>query len=169
VGDHLSTISFIENVWKKYAGDEEFSYNFLDDNLQKLYGADQRTSEIAGAFSILAIFIACLGLFGLMAYTVEQRTKEISIRKILGATVTGVTFMLSKQFITLVLFSNLIAWPVAYYVTNNWLKDFAYRTNISPWIFLASGAMALVIALLTVCSHAIKAATANPVESLRYE
>jgi putative ABC transport system permease protein len=168
-GDHLSTISFIENVWKKYAGDEGFSYNFLDDNLQRLYAADQRTSKIAGAFSVLAIFIACLGLLGLAAFIIEQRTKEIGIRKVLGATVPEVIALLSAQFAKWVLIANIIAWPVAYYVMNNWLKDFAYKINISIWIFVASGGLALIVALLTVSSHAIKAATANPVESLRYE
>jgi putative ABC transport system permease protein len=168
-GDHLSTISFIENVWKKYAGDEEFSWNFLDDNLQKLYTADQRTSEIAGAFSVLAIFIASLGLLGLAAFVTEQRTKEIGIRKVLGASVAEIVALLSKEFVRWVLIANVVAWPLAYYVMNNWLKNFAYRTDMSIWIFAASGVLALVIALLTVSSHAIKAATANPVESLRYE
>ena len=103
------------------------------------------------------------------AYVVEQKTKEISIRKILGATVPGITAMLSRQFIFLVLLSNIIAWPVAYYITNNWLKDFAYRININIWFFILSALLALIIALLTVISNTIKAATANPVESLRYE
>jgi putative ABC transport system permease protein len=168
-GDHLSTISFIENVWKKYAGDEEFSWNFLDDNLQKLYAADRRTSEIAGTFSVLAIFIACLGLLGLAAFVTEQRTKEIGIRKVLGASVAEIVALLSKEFVKWVLIANVVAWPLAYYVMNNWLKNFAYRTDMSIWIFAASGILALLIALLTVSSHAIKAATANPVESLRYE
>jgi putative ABC transport system permease protein len=168
-GDHLSTISFIEKVWKKYAGDEEFSCNFLDDNLQKLYAADQRTSEIAGAFSVLAIFIACLGLLGLAAFVTERRTKEIEIRKVLGASVVEIVVLLSKEFVKWVLVANVVAWPLAYYVMNNWLKNFAYRIDMSFWIFLASGLLALAIALLTVSSHAIRAATANPVESLRYE
>ena len=168
-GDHLSTISFIEKVWKKYAGDEEFSCNFLDDNLQKLYAADQRTNEIAGAFSVLAIFIACLGLFGLAAFVTERRTKEIGIRKVLGASVAEIVALLSKEFVKWVLVANLVAWPLAYFVMNNWLKNFAYRIDMSFWVFFASGVLALLIALLTVSSHAIKAATANPVESLRYE
>ena len=103
------------------------------------------------------------------AYVVEQKTKEISIRKILGASVPGITALLSRQFILLVLLSNIIAWPVAYYITNNWLKDFAYRININIWFFILSALLALIIALLTVISNTIKAATANPVESLRYE
>ncbi len=168
-GDHLSTISFIENVWKKYAGDEEFSSNFLDEDLQKLYAADQRTSEIARAFSVLAIFIACLGLLGLAAFVTERRTKEIGIRKVLGASVAEIVALLSKEFVKWVLVANVVAWPLAYYVMNNWLKNFAYRTDMSVWIFVASGGLAFIIALATVSSHAIKAAMANPVESLRYE
>jgi len=168
-GNHLKTIVYIENAWKKYAGDEEFNFNFLDESLQKLYAADQRTSKIAGAFSALAIFIACLGLLGLAAFITEQRTKEIGIRKVLGASVPEVIALLSARFAKWVLIANVFAWPVAYYIMSNWLRNFAYRTDISIWVFVASGAIALVIALLTVSSHAIKAATANPVESLRYE
>jgi putative ABC transport system permease protein len=168
-GNHLKTIAYIENAWKKYAGAEEFNFNFLDESLQKLYATDQRTSKIAGAFSVLAIFIACLGLLGLAAFITEQRTKEIGIRKVLGASVPEVITLLSAQFAKWVLIANVVAWPLAYYVMNNWLNNFAYRTSMSIWIFAASGALALVIALLTVSSHAIKAATANPVKSLRYE
>ncbi len=167
--DMKSVINNLKSVWKEISPDFLIEYNFLDESLSRQYKAEERFEEAFLCFSLFAIFIASLGLFGLTAYTVEQRTKEISIRKILGATVTGVTFMLSKQFIMLVLISNIIAWPAAYYITNNWLKDFVYRISISPWIFVASGGMALVIALLTVSSHAIKAAMANPVESLRYE
>lgn len=168
-GNHVSTVAYIENAWKKYAGDEEFNYNFLDDNLQRLYSADQRTNRIAGAFSILAIFIACLGLLGLAAYTTEQRTKEIGIRKVLGASVPEVIALLSGQFVRWVLVANIIAWPLAYFIMNNWLRNFAYRTDISPWIFVVSGSLALLVALGTVSSYAIRAATANPVEALRYE
>jgi putative ABC transport system permease protein len=120
-------------------------------------------------FSILAIFVACLGLLGLAAFVTEQKTKEIGIRKVLGASVMEVVTLLSKEFIRWVLIANVIAWPLAYYIMNNWLKNFAYRIDMSFWIFLASGVLALLIALLTVSSHAIRAATANPVESLRYE
>ena len=168
-GDHLNAVSFIESVWKKYAGDEEFNYSFLDDNLQKLYAADVRTSRIAGAFSILAMFIACLGLLGLAAFVTERRTKEIGIRKVLGASVAEIVALLSKEFVRWVLVANIVAWPLAYYVMNDWLKNFAYRMDMSLWIFVASGTLALVIALLTVSTHAIKAATSNPVQSLRYE
>ncbi|MDG6998602.1 MAG: FtsX-like permease family protein, partial [Nitrososphaerota archaeon] len=164
-----SEIKEIKTVWKEIAPDFPMEYHFLDQALERQYRAEEQFEAAFFWFSLFAIFIACLGLFGLTAYTVEQRTKEISVRKILGATTTGITFMLSKQFVTLVLMSNIVAWPVAYYVTNNWLRNFAYRINISPWTFVLSGATALVIALATISFHAIKAATANPVESLRYE
>jgi putative ABC transport system permease protein len=168
-GNHLGTVAFIEKVWKKYAGKEEFEFNFLDESLQKLYAADQRTNKIAGTFSVLAIFIACLGLLGLAAFITELRTKEIGVRKVLGASVPELVALLCSEFAKWVLIANLVAWPAAYYMMINWLQKFAYRTDLSIWIFILSGAMALLIALLTVSSHAIKAAMANPVEALRYE
>ncbi|MCL5020208.1 MAG: FtsX-like permease family protein, partial [Bacteroidetes bacterium] len=167
--DIKSTIDKLTATWREFSPDFPIQYYFLDQALAREYRSEDQFETAFFWFSLFAIFIACLGLFGLTAYTVEQRTKEISVRKILGATTTGITFMLSRQFIALVLFSNIIAWPVAYYVANNWLQNFAYRINISPLVFLLSGAMALVIALVTVSSHAIKAATANPIENLRYE
>ncbi len=168
-GNHENTIAFIGKVWKKYAGNEEFDFSFLDQSLQKLYVEDQRTSEIAATFSVLAILIACLGLLGLAAFITEQRTKEIGIRKVLGASVPEVLAILSAQFARWVIIASVIAWPLAYYIMNNWLKNFAYRADMSIWIFVISGAMTLVVALTTVSSYAVKAATANPVESLRYE
>jgi len=118
---------------------------------------------------VLALFIACLGLFGMASFSAERRTKEIGIRKVLGASVPSVVSMLSKEYAKLVLISNLIAWPTAYYVMNQWLRGFAYRTNIQIWTFLTAAATALLIAVLTVSYHTIKTATANPVDSLRYE
>jgi putative ABC transport system permease protein len=117
----------------------------------------------------LAIFIASLGLFGLASYTIAQRTKEIGIRKVLGASVLGIVRLLAKDFIKLVLIANLLAWPAAYYATNRWLEDFAYRFEKGWWIFALAGGLALLIALLTVSFQAIKAALSNPVEALRYE
>ena len=168
-GDYQSTIAYLDNTWKMFAGNEAFDYNFLDQDLDHLYVAEQRTSKIATTFSLLTILIACLGLLGLAAFVTEQRTKEICIRKVLGASLPSLLFMLSKEFLKWVLIANVIAWPIAYYAMNNWLKDFAYRININLWIFALSGFIALIIALLTVSSHAIKAALANPVKSLRYE
>ena len=168
-GSNGSVIGDLGNIWKKYAGNEAFDYNFLDQNLARLYVSEQRTSEIAGVFSILAIFIACLGLLGLAAFITEQRTKEIGIRKVLGASVPEIVFLLSKEFTKWVIVANIIAWPVAYYVMNGWLQNFAYRISMGPWIFIYSGIIALAIALFTVSSHAIRAASANPIRSLRYE
>ena len=168
-GDYRETISSFEAAWHTFAGNQTFDYTFLDQGLANLYRAEQRTATIATVFSCLAIFIACLGLLGLVAFVTEQRTKEIGIRKILGASVSEIVFMLSKQFTRWVLVANIVAWPIAYYVMRNWLKDFAYRVEINPWFFLISGALALALALLAVGTHAIKAATANPVESLRYK
>jgi putative ABC transport system permease protein len=168
-GNYPATISFIENTWKKYSDNEAIDYSFLDQDIEHMYIADQQTGKIVTTFAILAIFVACLGLLGLAAFVTERRTKEIGIRKVLGASMPSIIAMLSKEFAKWVLIANIVAWPVAYYVMNNWLKNFAYRTNISLWIFVSSGALALIVALLTVSSHAIKAATANPVESLRYE
>ena len=167
--DISGTISAIKNEWKKFVPNKPFEYFFLDEDLNRLYHSDQKTGEILTSFSLLAISIACLGLFGLAAFTTERRTKEIGIRKALGASVLNVIFILSKEFTKWVLIANIIAWPVAYFFMNKWLQDFAYRINVSIWIFILSGIIALFIALLTVISHAIKAARANPVKSLRYE
>jgi putative ABC transport system permease protein len=117
----------------------------------------------------MAVIISCLGLFGLSAFSIGQRTKEIGMRKILGASVPNITALISKQFVLLVLLSNLIAWPAAYYFMNKWLQEFAYRIDISWWVFVLSGGLTLIIAMLTIGFQAIKAATANPVEALRYE
>ncbi len=164
-----STVSFIKSEWKKFVPDKPFEFYFLDTEFDRLYSAEQQTGEIFTAFSVLAIFIACLGLFGLAAFTAERRTKEIGIRKALGSSIPGIIYLLSKEFTKWVLIANLIAWPVAYYFMNKWLSDFAYRISITPWIFILAGIIALFIALLTVSAHAIRAASANPVEALRYE
>ena len=168
-GNHLNTISFIQNTWKKYAGDQSFSFNFLDQNLQNLYASDKRTSKIAGIFSIIAIFIACLGLLGLAAFVTERRTKEIGVRKVLGASSSALIILLLKDFGKWILIANFIAWPIAYYIMVKWLQNFAYKMEIGIGIFLLSGFLAFLIAMLTVSIHAIKAATSNPIESLRYE
>lgn len=168
-GNYTKTITFIKNTWGKYAGDEMLNYSFLDQDLNKMYLSDQRTNKIAAIFSVLAIFIACLGLLGLATYVTEQRTKEIGIRKVLGASVPEIVTMLTKEFTRWVVIANIIAWPAAYYFMNKWLQDFAYKADLSIWIFILAGLLALIIALLTVSINAIKAATANPVKSLKYE
>jgi putative ABC transport system permease protein len=167
--DIVATLSFLEDCWQKFAPNRPFEYSFLDESFDELYRAEERLRIILRYFALLAIFIACLGIYGLTAFTIEQRTREIGIRKVLGATVTNITALLSKDFVKLVLLANLIAWPIAWYAMNKWLQNFAYRTEIGWLVFALAGGMALLIALLTVSAQAIKAALANPVEALRYE
>ncbi len=164
-----ATIASIEKVWNQFQAGQPFVYKFLDEQFDALYRAEQRVSKIVGIFAVLAILVACLGLLGLAAYTAEQRTKEIGIRKVLGASVGGIVMLLSKEFLKWVLISNAIAWPLAYYFMNSWLQNFAYRIDLNLSIFAASGIAAILIALLTVSLQAVKAATANPVEALKYE
>ncbi|MDR3625842.1 MAG: FtsX-like permease family protein, partial [Ignavibacteriaceae bacterium] len=163
------TLGYIKSTWQKFAGKENIYFGFVDQDLAHLYDSEERTGIAIGIFSFLAIFIACLGLFGLAAFITEQRTKEIGIRKALGASIPEIVYLLSKQFTKWVMLANLIAWPVAYYIMENWLDNFAYRIKISFWVFLLSGLSALIIALITISVHAIKAATANPIKSLKYE
>jgi putative ABC transport system permease protein len=146
-----------------------FIYTFMDNDFDKLYHAEQQTGRIFISFAVFAILIACLGLFGLVTYAAEQRTKEIGIRKVLGAGVYSIIGLLSKDFTMLVAIAALIAFPVAWWAMYKWLETFAYRTEISWWIFLVAGAVALAIALLTVSIQTVRAALANPVQSLRSE
>ena len=162
-------LSAMKKEWANFQTDEPFTYAFMDNLYNKTYVAEQKTSAILNIFSALTIFVSCLGLFGLITYTAEQRTKEIGIRKVLGADVSQITGMLSKDFIKLVCIAILIAFPISYWAMNKWLQNFAYRINTSWWMFVASGVIALLIALITVSFQAIKAATANPVNSLRME
>ena len=162
-------IANIENKWKAMASGQPFTYSFMDDDFNNTYKSEQRTGKIFISFAILAIFIACLGLFGLVTYAAEQRTREIGIRKVLGASVNSIVSMLSKDFLKLVIIAMLIAFPVAWWAMHNWLQHFAYRISITWWVFAIAGGMALLIALLTVCLQAIKAAFANPVNNLRTE
>ncbi len=164
-----ATLGFIRKTWKEMVPNSPIEYSFLDKSLDALYKSEEKMGVLFTWFSFLAIVVACSGLYGLVLYAAERRTKEVGIRKVLGASVPEVIFMLSKEFMKWVLVGNVIAWPLAYYAMKGWLQNFAYRTDLSIWIFGASGAIALVIALLTVSFHAIKAATANPVEALRYE
>ncbi|WP_027126513.1 ABC transporter permease [Gelidibacter mesophilus] len=159
----------LQSTFNEALPNTAFDYQFLDRHVAQLYASEERTARTATIFSALAIFIACLGLFGLAAFTAEQRRKEIGVRKVLGATVTGITQLLSKDFLKLVLVAFVIAAPVAYWLMHKWLLDFAYRTEITWWVFVFAGLAALLIALLTVSFQAIKAAVANPVKSLRTE
>jgi putative ABC transport system permease protein len=168
-GDIASRVGRVEAEWKKFAPGLPFSYTFMDDDFNKLYHAEQQTGRLFIAFAVFAIFIACLGLFGLVTYAAEQRTKEIGIRKVLGARVTGIVSLLSRDFTRLVLIAALIAFPVAWWAMHQWLQSFAYRTAIDWWIFPLAAVVALLIALVTVSFQTVRAALANPVRSLRSE
>lgn len=162
-------IAAVEKQYKKYADKTPFSYDFLDKSFESHYLAQQRTGSLFTTFAVIAIFISCLGLFGLATYTAQVKTKEIGIRKVLGASVTGLVRLLSKDFLKLVGISILIATPIAWWAMSKWLQSFAYRINISWWIFATAGFIAVFIAMATVSFQAIKAAIANPVVSLRSE
>ncbi|HEX9652841.1 MAG TPA: ABC transporter permease [bacterium] len=167
--DPPATLKFIEGRLHQLDPGRTFAYFFVSENFDRLYENENRLFTLAGLFAILAIIIACLGLFALASFVVTQRTKEIGIRKVLGAEVPNIVFMLSKKFVILVGVAFLVACPLAYYLINQWLSDFAYRTQPGIDIFALSGILALAITFVTVSSHAIKAALANPVDSLRYE
>jgi len=155
--------------WTAFGTEEPFAYSFLDERFNNTYQSEQKIGLILGIFAGLTIFVACLGLFGLAKFTAEQRTKEIGIRKVLGATVSGVVALLSKDFLKLVLAAFIIASPIAWYIMNRWLQDFAYRIDISAWVFVIAALLAVIITIITVSFQAIKAAIANPVKSLRTE
>jgi putative ABC transport system permease protein len=164
-----SVLNFLKQKWQELVPGQVFQYSFLDEDFDSLYKAEMRLGRIFTVVTFLAIFIACLGLFGLAAFEAEQRTKEIGIRKVLGASISGLVLLLSKEFTKWVLLANIVAWPVAYYAMNRWLQNFAYRIHIGPLVFIQSAVLALIIALMTVGYQAVKAAFANPVETLRYE
>ncbi|HEX8040584.1 MAG TPA: ABC transporter permease [Chryseosolibacter sp.] len=168
-GNPADVIARVETLWKQTVPGEPFDYKFLDENFDQSFRSEQRMGQLFTVFSGLAIFIACLGLFALAAFMAEQRTKEIGIRKAMGATTTGLTLMLSKEFTKLVVIAFLPAAVVAWFVVNRWLAGFAYRIDVGPWIFIGSGVIATAIAWCTVSFQSIKAAAANPVHSLRYE
>ncbi|MVT09328.1 ABC transporter permease [Chitinophaga tropicalis] len=167
--DMQQTIAAVTKVWKDMAPHQPFRYTFLDERFANMYADVERTGNIFTSFAILAIIIACLGLFALSAFMAEQRSKEISIRKVLGASVTQVTTLISKDFVKLVLISVLLASPIAWYAMKQWLQDFAYQVSISWWIFLVTGGIVIVIALITISFQSVKAAIANPVDSLKSE
>jgi len=167
--DISGTISYLEKKAGEFAPNNLFEYTFLDDEFNRQYGNDQRRGEIYKYFTFLAIFISCLGLFGMASFTAEQRTKEIGIRKVLGASLADIIALISKDFVVLLFVSNVIAWPIAYYLMNRLLNNYAYRTSIAVWVFIVAGMMAVFIALFTVCLKIVRAALSNPVNSLRYE
>ena len=168
-GDISASLAYVKGTWNRIVSGYPFDYKFMDEDFDWMYRAEERMGNLLQSFAVLAILIASLGLFGLASFTAEQRTKEIGVRKVLGATLPGVMLLLSKEFTKWIVVSNVIAWPVGYFVLKNWLQGFAYRTPMSWWIFVGSGMLALIVALLTVSYQSLRAALANPVESLRYE
>ena len=164
-----ATLDYFRKTYERFKMRYPFEYFFLDENFNQMYKSERKLGQMLVFFSALTIFIACLGIFGLASYSVERRTKEIGIRKVLGASVTRIMFLLSTGFTKWIILANLISWPIAYYAMYRWLQNFAYRIDINIWIFILSGTIALFIALLTGSYQTIKAATANPVDSLRYE
>jgi putative ABC transport system permease protein len=164
-----SALNDLEKTWKRILPETPCQYSFLDDNFNKLYRNEQRQGAVFIVFSGIAIFIACLGLFGLSAFAISLRVKEIGVRKVLGAQVRGIVLLLAGDFLKLVLFAALLSFPIAWYAMNRWLGDFAYRISIQWWVFLLAAVLAALIAFITVSFQAVKAANANPVKSLRAE
>jgi putative ABC transport system permease protein len=167
--DYADLLEKAEGIWKNIVPDVPFDYSFLDESIARLYESEQTLSRIISAFTLMAILISCLGLFGLSVFAAEQRTKEIGIRKVLGASTTGILGLLSKDYIRLVLIALVIASPVAYFIMNRWLDEFAFRIPIEWWVFVVAGLAALGVTLLTISFQSIRAALSNPANSLRNE
>jgi putative ABC transport system permease protein len=168
-GQIPETLGSMEKTWKKFSPEYPFDYSFFDDIFDRAYRLEHRLGIMFRVFSLLAVFIACLGLFGLAAFTAEQRTKEIGMRKVLGASRRNIFLLLSKEFTKWVLIANFFAWPIAYLAMNRWLQSFAYRTTLDPWIFALAAVLIMAVAIVTVTIHTLKVASANPVDVLRYE
>ena len=169
VSDMKFALEKVETAWKKVYPDEKFQYSFLNDSMKRFYETERRTGKLARAATGIAILISCLGLFGLASFSVLQRTKEIGIRKVLGATVNNIWFLLSKDFLVLIGIACIISAPIAYYVAELWLEGFAYRMDITAWIFIASALVSLIVAFITMSFRTVRAAQSDPVKSLRYE
>ena len=167
--DIPATIRLIEGEWKKVYGSTPFRYAFLDETIERQYRSDEQAAKIIGYFTVLAIIIACMGLFALSSFMVVRRTKEIGIRKAMGATTNNIFVMLSKEFIKWVMISVIIACPIAWVLMSKWLQGFAYRIDLGADIFILAALIAMVIALTTVTWQSLKSSLANPVEALRYE
>lgn len=168
--DNISgTVNFIRNKWSEFNPNIPFEYSFLDETFDRLFRDTERLREIFSYFTLIAIFIACLGLFGLASYMAQQRTKEIGIRKVLGASVSGIIMLLGKDVFRLLIIANVIAWPLSYFLMKDWVRDFVYRTGINPVTFILSSALVIVIALVTISYQSVKAALANPIDSIKYE
>jgi ABC-type lipoprotein release transport system permease subunit len=169
INDLSGSLNKIEAAWKKVYPDDKLEYKFLDDTLEGFYQEERRIGKLARTAMAIAVLISCLGLFGLSSFTVNQRTKEIGIRKVLGATVNSIMMLLSKDFLGLVLIAFILSGPVAYYITDKWLQDFSYRMDISAWLFIVSGLASVLTALMTISFRTVRAAKSDPVKSLRYE
>jgi len=169
IGSLTETVNFIRKTCDRFSPERPLTYQFLNDFSFQFVRTQELVKKILLYSAILAIFLSCLGLFGLSAFLNEQRTKEIGIRKVLGASIHNLLIKSSSEFLRWILIANVIAWPIAWYVTNKWLQNFAYRISLDIWIFLIAGVLAFVIAMLTTSFHAYKSAKANPVEVLRYE
>jgi putative ABC transport system permease protein len=169
VQNYEKTITEIENRWKQFVPNSPLQYYFLDKDFEQMYRQERQNAQMAIIFSILAIFIASLGLFGLTSFTVEQRTKEIGVRKAMGSSVAGIYTIISREIIILVSISALIAWPIIYYFSGKWLENFYYRIDLGAYTFIAGLAIAMGIALLTITYRIMRAASVNPARSLKYE
>jgi putative ABC transport system permease protein len=163
------TLKYIRETATTFAPDYPYEYSFLDQGVEELYQSEQKLGKIFSSFAFLAIFISCLGIFGLASFTAEKRTKEIGIRKVLGASVSHIVLLLSKDFSRWILLANVIAWPIGWYAMHKWLQNFAYRSSLNPLLFLIAGLLSLVIAAFPISYQAVKAAFADPISSLRYE
>jgi putative ABC transport system permease protein len=167
--NYANTIARIEDKWKEYTANDPLQYYFLDDDFEQMYIQEKRNAQMAVIFSILAIFIASLGLFGLTSFTVEQRTKEIGVRKAMGSSITGIYIKISKEIVILISISALIAWPVIYYIAGKWLENFYYKINLGAFSFVAGLTIAIGIAVITTSYRILRAAKVNPARSLKYE
>lgn len=164
-----STLSFIEQTTNKFAPEFPYEYSFLDDEIAKMYAGEQRMRTLFNYFSILAIFITCMGLFGLASFSAEQRTREIGIRKVMGANAWQISYRFAKEFAGLVILANLIAWPAAWLTMDRWLQGFAYRTGLNLWVFVTAGLAAFLLAAITMSSQTISAAGINPAQTMKHE
>jgi putative ABC transport system permease protein len=168
-GKTQEAIQYIENLWKLYSPNTPLTYSILSDNLTKLYAEEARLKRLFQGFTVVAIFIACIGLFGLATFSIGKRIREIGIRKVLGSTSTGVVSFLVWQFLKLILISMLISFPVSWWLITKWFQNFITPVGHSIWLYIGSGALVMAIALATVIYHSIKAANSNPVTVLKYE
>jgi len=167
--DIAGTLSFIEKKLNEFSPEYLFSYSFFDEQIDRMYRSEQKLGQSFIFFTLITVFVACLGLFGLTSFTAEQKTKEIGIRKVLGASVSGIVCLLSRGLVKWVLIANSIAWPLAWFFSNRWLQNFAFRTHLGIGVFFLATILSLIIAILTVIYQSLKTSIANPAETLRYE